>query len=88
MGDIFRAMKEDKKERSKKNYDSNMPILDGCEFKHEIRNQGSVYLFRHPGKPKVDYYPTKNSWRIVGSKPRKMNGTANDFLNWYRRQDG
>lgn len=52
-------------------------------------------LFRQPGKPKVDFYPSTGRWREVGA-PRAeklihaegvtFRGGAVAFLKWYARQ--
>lgn len=42
-------------------------------------------LFREPGRPRVDFYPSTGRWRVVGGG-RTFRGGAVAFLAWYRKQ--
>jgi hypothetical protein len=43
-------------------------------------------LFREPGKPRVDFYPSTGRWRTVGREPEKVHrGGARAFIAWYAK---
>lgn len=42
-------------------------------------------LFREPGRPRVDFYPSTGRWRVVGGG-RTFRGGAGAFLKWYQKQ--
>jgi len=65
---------------------SNMVILENSGLSYQVKNSGTILLFRIPGKPAVDLYPTVNRWKLVGSKPQMMYGDASAFLAWYAKQ--
>ena len=88
---------------SQRRYDNeerNLKMLEesGVEFK--LIKANSTVLLREKGKPKVDFYITKNKWKVntknkwnVNTKTKNgktwrqnMHGDATSFINWYRKQ--
>lgn len=54
----------------------------------EFTDRGETLLFRRPGKPAVDFYPSTGRWKVV-SGPRNgtvLRGGAMRFLSWYEKQ--
>lgn len=43
-------------------------------------------LFRAPGKPLVDFYPSTGRWRVVAGQRKTLRGGAVAFLAWYAKQ--
>jgi hypothetical protein len=43
-------------------------------------------LFRAPGKPLVDFYPSTGRWRVVAGQRKTFRGGAVAFLAWYAKQ--
>lgn len=43
-------------------------------------------LFRAPGKPQVDFYPSTGRWRVVAGQRKTYRGGAAAFLAWYAKQ--
>ena len=79
--------REEARERRAKRLEENLKLLRESEFVFETRNDSTVLLFRIPGKPMVDYYPSTNTWRTVGGdKQVKKFGRAPKFLKWFRAQ--
>ncbi len=81
----------DSSERHAEWNDENMAVLRASGLKFETRpavGRVETVLFREPGKPKVDFYPSTGRYRIVGAingQIRSSGGTKN-FLEWYARQ--
>jgi len=72
-------LKSDKARRRNEAVD----VLDEHDFEYMAVNQGTTFLFREPGKPKVDLYPTTNKWK---SGNRLYHGTIKNFIRWYMKQ--
>lgn len=85
----LQSMKEERKARRNKNRASNMAYFDAhCTYAYETRNDGTVMLFRVPGKPIVDYFPTTNKWNVVSTDKRETKtGNAQSFLEWFEKQE-
>lgn len=67
----------------------NLTALEASGLRYETANNGETLLFREPGKPRVDFYPSTGRWRVVGvSTPQPARGGgARNFLRWYARQE-
>lgn len=82
VGDDYRAMTKDKKDRHSAWCEHNIEILSvrmaGRYIQHE-----TVCLFREQGKPKVDFYPHTGRWK---SGTKMYRGGANAFCAWYDKQ--
>ena len=90
MGDMYRDREADKKAKGEKRESVNQKIIQDWlmngNIKHcdHISDRGGTILFRFPGKPKIDFYPTKNKWR----KGRIIYwGDVSKFLKWYDGQE-
>jgi len=89
MGDMYRGWKEIKKEQNRKREAANMEVINmwlmsgNIKYAQHISDRGGTILFRFPGKPKADFYPTKNKWRKGNAIYR---GDAKKFLDWYVKQ--
>lgn len=46
-----------------------------------------TFLFREPGKPAVDFYPSTGRWRTP-INGRTYRGGAKAFISWYKKQNG
>jgi len=88
MGEFWRdvgpVLKEEALERKRKRRERNMAILQEAGVRFSERNDGTVLLFRAPGKPPADFYPGTNSWR---SAHVTFRGNANSFLRWWATWD-
>lgn len=82
--DFYRARKHDIKESKEANLEENMRILDVHGIKYETRNNGSIVLIRLPGKPKVDFFPTTNRWKVLLGKQLLVLGDANKLIEWLK----
>lgn len=53
------------------------------------KDRGETLLFREPGKPKVDFYPSTGRWRVVGHAKQQaaQSGGGRGFLKWYAKQE-
>lgn len=86
MGDDFAAMKAHTQARHAEWKQKNMAVLGESGAIFTVTNHGETLLFRQPGKPKVDFYPSTGRWRIVGATSKTFSGGAQSFLNWYAKQ--
>lgn len=50
----------------------------------EYIDRGETLLFRLPGKPKVDFYPSTGRWRLV-QENKTYSGGAEKFLKFLER---
>ena len=88
MGDMYRDWKSAKKARSLQRSDRNWHIITEWLEKDKtklrfIREYSGNIQFHFPGKPKIDFYPTKNKWR----KGKVIYyGDAKKLLEWYENQ--
>ena len=83
MGEVFRDMRSIKKEHKVKQLEKNKHFIDQNGLEYHLVNYGTTMLFREPGKPKVDYYPSTNKWKC-GIK--FYHGNVVDFVEWYEGQ--
>ncbi len=82
MREEYRAHKAQKQATRDWRRDRNWSVLNACRIPFELRNDGEAVLFRQPGKPAADFYPSTGRWR---SGERTYTGGAHAFLDWYRR---
>jgi hypothetical protein len=69
--------------------DNNTKTLDALGLNYELRNNGAVILLREYGKPKADYYPGTNKWKVIRGDHERDNiyktGDINAFIDWYQQ---
>lgn len=82
MAAIGRAIDTERKERHAGWKVENTALLEASGLDFRSTNSGECLLFREPGKPVVDFYPSTGRWRLpkIG---RTMGGHAQRFLIWY-----
>lgn len=85
MADDFAAMNAHRQERHAEWHRKNMEALNTSGHKFKETNYGETILFREPGKPKVDFYPSTGRWRVSGMS-KTFRGGAEVFLRWYEKQ--
>lgn len=97
MAEYFKDMNEEKKKRHQGWKEENTRILAEAGLPYLIKGD-EVILFREPGKPKVDFYPSTGRWKsITRRQPSEMfvagsdiikyfSGGAEVFLKWYKKQ--
>lgn len=86
MGEVFEGMRGARQERHLKWHQRNVAALVTSGLKYRSVNDGESLLFREPGKPKVDFYPSTGRWRIVGAQSKTFRGGAAAFIGWYAKQ--
>jgi hypothetical protein len=68
--------------------ESNTKMLDAHNLPYEAKNNGTILLLRNINKPKIDYYPGVNKWKIIGvahgSTDIYRTGNVNTFVSWYQ----
>ncbi len=79
MGDAFRAMKADKKQRHADWYEQNLEILvaSGIPF----TDKGETLLFREGKGWRADFYPSTGRWKDLANN-KMRGGGAEKFLLW------
>jgi hypothetical protein len=87
MGDDFAAMNAHRQQQHAEWKRMNMAALNASSVVFTTTNYGETLLFREPGKPKVDFYPSTGRWRVAGVK-KTFSGGAQRFLGWYKRHEG
>lgn len=85
MGDDFAAMRAHRQAKHAEWKERNLETLLRSKLTLTIKSGGESVLFREPGKPKVDFYPSTGRWRVAGLT-RTFSGGADSFLNWYAKQ--
>lgn len=83
MSDGFKELTELRKNRHAKWKEDNTKVIAICEFTFTITNNGETILFRIPGKPMVDFYPSTGRWYLP-NKGQVFSGGAHKFLDWFR----
>lgn len=80
------AQKAERKAREKAH---RTRVLAESGLKFTSSNDGENLMFREPGKPKVDFYPSSGRWKVAGIGGGKvMEGGVKVFLDWYAKQTG
>jgi hypothetical protein len=73
--------------------EKNIALLKEGGRRFELRKSpdgllGASALLREPGKPRVDFFVSTGTWRVVGTPGgRLMRGGARAFLGWYAKQE-
>lgn len=80
--EMGRALQAAKKERHAEWKRLNMAALTASGLPFRETNCGESILFREPGKPKVDFFPSTGRWRVAGVK-KTFRGGAKAFVRWY-----
>lgn len=83
--EIYNAMDLATRERHADWKKENTAIISRSGIPFRSANNGEAILFRQPGKPKVDFYPSTGRWRIPGRKGI-FGGGAENLLSWYGSQ--
>mgnify|MGYP001544540243 CR=1 FL=1 len=79
------GMKEYRQKRHSDWKQESTAVIQASGIQHRITNGGETILFRQPGKPSVDFYPSTGRARINGNGARSFGGAA-QFLAWYAKQ--
>ena len=85
MDDAWEAWKAAKQARHARFRTQNTAVLEASGLLLDFRNGGETILFRQPGKPRCDFFPSTGRWRVAG-RDETFNGGAEAFLGWYRKQ--
>ena len=85
--DFREASRALKQERHAEWKAENMRVLGMSGLDYRVTNGGETLLFRDPGMPKVDFYPSTGRWRVAGVQ-ETFGGGAEKFLQWYWAQKG
>lgn len=84
MADDFAAMKAHTQAKHAEWKRKNTEILNASGIVFRVAS-AETYVFREPGKPKVDFYPSTGRWRVAGVT-KTFSGGAESFLRWYQKQ--
>jgi hypothetical protein len=69
--------------------EANTKALNAGGLSYKVCNNETVLVLREANKPKVDYYPGTNKWKIVVGNPWQDHyrlGDVNTFIAWYGSQ--
>lgn len=80
MGDVFNAMKAEKKERHARWHTENRALIEASGIPYDDR--GEALLFRF-STVKADFYPSTGRWR---SDNKTYRGGGKSFLNWLQKR--
>lgn len=78
MGDIFKAMKEDSKNRKHKNLVYSTNLLASLNVEFEVKNCANHLIVNHFGKV-ADFWPSTGKFNIRGEKDYHRG--VNNLLN-------
>ena len=82
-GDDFRAARKEKQEQHGRNHVKNMAILEKSGLAYTVTNGSQCILFRIPGYPVTDFYPSSGKWRAAR---RTYWGGATSCINWMEKR--
>lgn len=84
MGEIFNAMKAEKKERHARWHKENRALIEASGIPYDDR--GEALLFRF-STVRADFYPSTRRWReITGQGYKTRGGGGQAFLNWLEKR--
>lgn len=81
VGDMWKSLHEEERVRAAERKVKNLETLRASRVPFVYQNGGDIVLIRSKGYPAVDFWPTKNRWR-VGT--RNMIGSAQNLLDWLK----
>lgn len=81
MGDIFRAMKEEKQQRHAANRETALKLREDTRWL--FLNGGTHYQTKVKGKT-LNYWPGPNKWHYNGGR---YTGTLTDLLNFIAKRE-
>ncbi len=86
--EVWRLHRVERQQRHAFNKASNLKLIQASSFIFNSTSDRETLLFREPGKPRVDFYPSTGRWKVMHSnlKPIWMKGGASAFLAWYEKQ--
>jgi hypothetical protein len=84
--DARRNLRQEEKQQRKRDA---LAAIELSGFAYRLTNNSENVLFREPGKPHVDFYPSTGKWRRIhdGSHGYINSGGVEVFLEWYARQN-
>lgn len=80
--ELYEAMDRARKERHAEWKVVNMQAIKDSGIFYRVASPETI-LFRNPGKPKADFYPSTGRWRTPQSG-KTYNGGAKAFISWYQ----
>ena len=81
--DLWRQVKEETKARHARWRAQNRAILESSGLAYT--DKGEALLFRNPGKPSCDFYPSTGRWKVNDGRGTMRRGGARAFLTWYTK---
>ena len=81
--DLWRQVKEETKARHARWHAQNRAILESSGIAYT--DKGEALLFRNPGKPSCDFYPSTGRWKVNDGHGTMRRGGARAFLTWYTK---
>lgn len=79
-GEDYAAMREAKQRHKERRAAINLPIIEASGIPFEYK--ASTVLFREPGMPQVNFWPSTDKWHVCGTNESR-NGDAVALLRWY-----
>jgi hypothetical protein len=85
-------MKTADSERRWDNKENNIEALEKEGFTFKYNKDNYTVLLREEGKPKVDFYVSRNKWKAILKNKRGktyvkyFTGDTRSFINWYKKQ--
>ena len=81
--ELWRQVKAETKARHARWHAQNRAILETSGLAYT--DKGEALLFRNPGKPSCDFYPSTGRWKVNDGNGTMHRGGARAFLTWYAR---
>lgn len=81
--DLWRQVKRETKARHARWHAQNRALLETSGPTYT--DKGEALLFRNPGKPSCDFYPSTGRWKVNDGSGTMRRGGARAFLAWYAR---
>jgi hypothetical protein len=84
MGEVFREMRTDIKEKKSMNLKNNLDFLNSMEYDYEVHNHGYQLNFKTK-QGSVSFYPSANKWVL---KQKVYYGDALALIEWLEERRG
>ena len=81
--ELWREVRKDTKTRHARWHAQNRAILETSELAYT--DKGEALLFRNPGKPSCDFYPSTGRWKVNDGDGTMRRGGARAFITWYAK---
>jgi len=81
--EMWKEIHQEEQQKGEARKASNLVILRASTLPFQYRNGGDIVLIRNKAYPAIDFWPTRNKWRVGD---RNMLGDAQALIDFLKRR--